>query len=253
MIRFAIVDSDNTFQQRVHEAARLAGDIDVVAVADNTAAGEAIMREGTVEVVLLELSPPAVDGLRVLRQLQALPPKEKPKVIATSVVAQEDSLAEAVAVGADYGILKPFRIDTLLSRVRQLADVDPPLLAETKRSQREAVFSRISARLNELGVPPHFKGYRYLIDAIGFVAYDISLLHSVTTELYPAVARRHGTSASRVERAIRNAIEVTLTRGNLDAIQQSFGYVIDAAQGKLSNSSFIAQLADEVRVHLRIN
>lgn len=252
MIRFAIVDSDTTFRQRVHEAARLAGDIDVVAVADNIDEAETIIREGAVEVVLLELSPPLVDGLSLLRRLGEVPADGKPKIIVTTFMSHEEQVAQAVAHGADYGILKPFRIDTLLTRVRQLADVGPPLLAARKRSQRDAVFSDIFERLNRLGVPPHFKGYRYLVDAIGFVVYDMSLLHNVTTELYPAVARRHGTSPSRVERAIRNAIEVTLTRGNLPAIQQSFGYVIDAQQGKLSNSSFIAQLADQVRVQLRI-
>lgn len=253
MIRFGIVDTDNVFRQRVHEAARLAGDVDVVAIADGTDAGEALIRDGTVDIVLLELLPPEIDGLGILRRLTALPPSKAPKIIATTVVAQEDQLAEAIALGADYGILKPFRIDTLLMRVRQLADVDPPLLAASKQSQRDAVFGDVFARLNAIGVPPHFKGYRYLVDAIALVVYDLALLHSVTTELYPTVARRHGTTAARVERAIRNAIEVTLTRGDLAEIERVFGYVIDAGKGKLSNSSFIAQLADQVRVELRVS
>lgn len=253
MIRFGIVDSDHVFQARVQEAARLAGDIDVVAVADTTDAGETMIRNGTLEVVLVELSPPAIDGLAMLRRLSASPPKDGPKIIATAPVSGEDDLAEAIALGADYAVLKPCRLDTLLSRVRQLGDADSPLLAAGKRSQRDAVFQDVATRLHHIGVPPHFKGHRYLIDAIGFVVHDMSLLHNVTTELYPSVARRHGTTAPRVERAIRNAVEVTLTRGNLPEIERVFGHVIDPAKGKLSNSSFIAQVADHVRVQLRVS
>lgn len=252
MIRFGIVDSDDVFRARVQEAARLAGDIDVVALADTTDAGEAMIRDSALEVVLVELSPPAIDGLGMLRRLTALPPSTAPKIIATADASGEDDLAEAIRLGADYAVLKPCRMETLLTRVRQLGDEDSPLLAHEKRSRRDAVFHDVAARLHRLGVPPHFKGYRYLIDAIGFVVHDLSLLHNVTTELYPSVARRHGTTAQRVERAIRNAVEVTLERGDLGEIERIFGYVIDPGDGKLSNSSFIAQVADLARVQLRV-
>lgn len=111
----------------------------------------------------------------------------------------------------------------------------------------------VTRRLAELGVPPHFKGYQYLRDAISIVVQDSTMLNGVTKYLYPTIARRHGSSPQRVERAIRNAIEVTMTRGNLEEIQRVFGYSVDAGKGKPSNSSFIARLADQIRLDARVS
>lgn len=251
MIRLGIVDADAEFRIQVQEAAQRAGDMDVVATVGSEEEGERVLRAGKVHVVLVGLSP-ELDGLALLRRLFTWPPVRMPKAVAMAVVADEDRLAEAVALGADYAMLKPFRMETLLDRIRQLGHDTTPVEADERRRQREHVYRDVAERLTRLGVAPHFKGYRYLLDAIGLVAHDMSLLLQVTTELYPTVARRHGTTAQRVERAIRNAIEVTLTRGNLDEIERLFGHVIDPSKGKLSNSSFIAHVADHVRLALRV-
>lgn len=253
MIRLGIVDSDQGFLNRLQEAARLSNDIDVVAVGDGLEAAEDMVRTVSMDVLLLDMA----DGPeRAVDFLQRLPEKAVepvPKVLVTAGISGEEGVADAVAAGADFGVLKPCRPDTLLDRVRHVADKSSSVgFARGPRADRERILRDVASRLERIGVAPHFKGYRYLIDAIGIVVYDMTLLHHVTTELYPAVARRHGTTAQRVERAIRNAIEVTLTRGNLEEIERLFGHVIDPGKGKLSNSSFIAQLADHVRVELRV-
>lgn len=252
MIRLVMIDSDATFCERVRDEARVAGDIDVVAVLhDHRDAVTTVERLGA-QLVLLELAPPAVDGFAVLEQLNSSK-RPYPKIFVTGTSAHEQAFARAVASGADYCIMKPFDIGTLLRRVRQFVGTGPALLATDTESRQQQVVRVIADWLNELGVPPHFKGYHYLVDAIRLVVYDLTLLHTVTKDLYPTIARRHNTSAERVERAIRNAIEVTMTRGNLDEIQRVFGYLLDVGKGKPSNSSFIGRLADQVRIHLRVS
>lgn len=252
MIRLGIVDSDQTFRSRVQESARLAGDIDVVAVGDDLAAAERMAESASLDVLLLDMAFGEEHVVALLRKLRANKSSEQLKVLVTAGIAAEDAVADAVAVGADFGVLKPCRPDMVLARVRHLGGAESPLLVDGRRADREKVLHDVARRLGRIGVAPHFKGYRYLIDAIGLVVHDMTLLHRVTTELYPAVARRHGTTAQRVERAIRNAIEVTMTRGNLEEIERLFSHVIDPSKGKISNSSFIAQLADHVRVELRV-
>lgn len=251
MIRLVIVDTDRTFCERVSEEARLAGDIDVVAVLHDDRHAVTTIRRTAAQLVLLELAPPQVDGFEVLRRLRDEP--SEPKIFVTAPSAEERLFARAVSQGAHYCIIKPFDMPTLLRRMRQFASTGPALLAADQESLRREVVTTIAGRLDSLGVPPHFKGYHYLVDAIRLVVYDLTLLHTVTKDLYPAIARRHSTSPERVERAIRNAIEVTMTRGDLDEIQRVFGHLVDVGKGKPSNSSFIGRLADQVRIEMRVD
>jgi len=251
MIRLVMIDSDRTFCSRVTEEARLAGDIDVVAVLHDDRNALPTIRRSAAQVVLLELAPPEVDGLQLLQHLCNDP--SGPKIFVTGHSTDEGKLARAVSMGAHYCIVKPFDISTLLRRMRQFVPAGPPLLRANDESRRQQVESAVAERLHKLGVPRHFKGYHYLVDAIRLVVYDLTLLHTVTKDLYPSIARRHNTSPERVERAIRNAIEVTMTRGNLSEIQRVFGYLVDVGKGKPSNSSFIARLADQVRIELRVS
>lgn len=251
MIRLVLIDSDRTFCERVAEEARLAGDIDVVAVLHDDQNAVETIRRNAAQLVLLELAAPHLDGFEVLKRLGGQ--SQYPKVFVTAQSANEQQFARALAMGAHYCIVKPFDIATLLRRVRQFVVTGPALLAADKETRQREVVMVIAGWLNELGVPPHFKGYHYLVDAIRLVVYDMTLLHTVTKDLYPSIARRHNTSPERVERAIRNAIEVTMTRGNLDEIQRVFGYLLDVGKGKPSNSSFIGRLADQVRIELRVS
>ena len=252
MVRLVVIDSNASFCRAIQEEARHAGDIDVVAVAHDGERGFQLISQHKPQAVVLELFVPVVDGFGVLERLNADPTLIRPRVLMTTVAAHEHLLNQALLLGADYCVIKPFDIRTLLDRVRQLVRpgaASGPDLDE----QQQAILKEITRRLAELGVPPHFKGYQYLRDAISIVVQDMAMLSGVTKYLYPTIARRHGSSPQRVERAIRNAIEVTMTRGNLEEIQRVFGYAVDAGKGKPSNSSFIARLADQVRLDVRVS
>jgi len=254
MIRVVVVDSNASFCDAIQEEARQSGDIDVVAVAHDGERGLRLISEHAPHAVVLELFLPVVDGFGVLERLSHNngSPRKRPKILVTTVAAHEHLLSQALSLGADYCVIKPFDIRTLLLRVRQLVDPEAAL-GPRRDAAQQAILMEVTRRLAELGVPPHFKGYQYLRDAISIVVQDSTMLNGVTKYLYPTIARRHGSSPQRVERAIRNAIEVTMTRGNLEEIQRVFGYSVDAGKGKPSNSSFIARLADQVRFEVRVS
>ncbi len=165
---------------------------------------------------------------------------------------QETVTQRAVELGASYYILKPFNMDTLADRIRQLANGqtktgNPPPIQIKKKDLHEEVTSII----HEIGIPAHIKGYLYLREAILMVIEEVELLGMVTKVLYPRIAGKYDTTASRVERAIRHAIEVAWSRNNIDTIKKFFGYTINTERGKPTNSEFIALVADRLRLSYR--
>ena len=149
---------------------------------------------------------------------------------------------EVMRAGASYYVIKPFDVDVLAERMAQLTALPP---AENKASNLELIITNI---LHEIGVPAHIKGYQYVREAIVLTIKDVSMIHAVTKVLYPTVARRHNTTPSCVERAIRHAIEVAWNRGDLDALQRLFGYTVSNTRGKPTNSEFIAMIADQLSI-----
>ena len=195
---------------------------------------------------------PKLDGLEVLRRLQA--EGAACHVIVLSGFVNGKVIAECSALGVDYFMPKPCDVGALLSRVRQLcagtaqpaeAGVDCRALSPERRQEAdlEAVVTDI---IHEIGVPAHIKGYQYLREAIILTIHDMDMINAVTKVLYPEVARRFGTTPSRVERAIRHAIEVAWDRGDVETLQKFFGYTVSGIKGKPTNSEFIAMIADNL-------
>jgi two-component system response regulator (stage 0 sporulation protein A) len=157
---------------------------------------------------------------------------------------------EAMAAGADYYFLKPFDAATISRRIASLCEEhsgDVP--ARRGASNLELQVTEI---IHQIGVPAHIKGYQYLRDAILMAIEDDSIINAITKRLYPAVAKKHGTTSSRVERAIRHAIEVAWDRGDVDVLTAYFGYTIHTERGKPTNSEFIAMISDKFRLQLKI-
>ncbi len=148
-----------------------------------------------------------------------------------------------------YYVLKPFDLDVLANRIRQLADLKPRQKAVLSRQR--SIDQQVTQMIHEVGIPAHIKGYFYLRDAILMVIDRVDLLGGITKELYPAVANAHHTTPSRVERAIRHAIEVAWNRGNIDTINGIFGHTVNQEKGKPTNSEFIAMLADKIRIEMK--
>lgn len=202
------------------------------------------------DVLLLDLIMPHLDGISVLEQLSNQKGRH-PHIIAMTAFGQETMSQRVAELGASYIMLKPFELDILADRIRDVAAVRAavPLPAASGQS---TTLRAITSLLHELGIPAHIKGYNYLRTGIALVVRHPDYLGAVTKELYPAIAERCDTTGTRVERAIRHAIEVAWTRGSLEATRRVFGSVHNSHRGKPTNSEFIARVADKLRVGLQV-
>lgn len=269
-IRVLLADDNREFVEIVKEFIERQEDMTLVGVAyHGNEALELIAREEP-HVVLLDIIMPHLDGLGVLEKLQNV--NHRPKIIILTAFGQESMTQRAVNLGANYYILKPFDLDTLGKRIRQLQDDFPDDLSSAAQFSNSAANNKtmsnaqitnsilpptsknleveVTRMIHQMGVPAHVKGYQYLRDAIVSVVLDVSLLGAVTKELYPMIAEKYQTTPSRVERAIRHAIELAWDRGNVDFMNRFFGYTINIDRGKPTNSEFVAMVADKLRMSM---
>ncbi|GGF76728.1 stage 0 sporulation protein A [Paenibacillus albidus] len=219
------------------------------------------------DVLILDIIMPHLDGLGVLERLREMDLSPQPKIIMLTAFGQENITQRAVQLGASYYILKPFDMEVLANRVRQLVGTQGSLSSSSgmsnyssSRSNNVVPLSKgknldanITSIIHEIGVPAHIKGYQYLREAITMVYNNIEILGAITKTLYPAIAEKFKTTPSRVERAIRHAIEVAWTRGNIDSISHLFGYTINISKSKPTNSEFIAMVADKLRIEHKVS
>jgi len=250
-IKVAIADDNRDFAGIMQEFLSQQPDIDLVGVAYNGEQILSIIEEKQPDVVVLDIIMPHLDGIGVLERINASSGK-RPKIIMLTAFGQENITQRVVELGADYYVLKPFNMEVLVNRIRQLAT--------SVSSQRPVVAQAIKARpldvevtniIREIGIPAHIKGYQYLRDAIMMIIGEVELLGAVTKELYPMIAEKYSTTPSRVERAIRHAIEVAWSRGNMEMINKIFGYTVKSEKGKPTNSEFMAMIADKLRMEMR--
>lgn len=219
-----------------------------------------IIKEKKPDVVLLDIIMPKLDGLTVMDRVRQDSNLKKPAFIVISAVSQEKMTEDAFDCGADYYILKPFDNETVVNRIKRVRarEQRPAVRAKsfnTCESQKEYMKRNLETDvtniIHEVGVPAHIKGYQYLRDAIIMSVTDMEMLNSITKILYPTIAKRHQTTPSRVERAIRHAIEVAWSRGKMDTIDELFGYTVSNGKGKPTNSEFIALIADKIRLEYK--
>jgi two-component system, response regulator, stage 0 sporulation protein A len=256
-IRILLVDDNKEFCQLLEEYLNGQREFEVVGVAYNGVDGLELLREKEPDVLVLDLIMPYLDGIGVMEEMNRSNICKDVKIIILTAFGQEEITKRIVELGANYYIMKPFDLDKLVERIKQL--IKPPVAASNGyvisnrlSSNREVDLNvRITEIMHQMGVPAHIKGYQYLREAIELVINNIELLGAVTKELYPTVARNFNTTPSRVERAIRHAIEVCWDRGNITALNNYFGNTISSISGKPTNSQFIAKIADKLRLELR--
>jgi len=215
------------------------------------------------DVLILDIIMPHLDGLGVLERLREMNISPQPKVVMLTAFGQENITQRAVQLGASYYILKPFDMEVLANRVRQLVgqqNVNSSSLSMSNHRSNvlplgkgKNLDANITSIIHEIGVPAHIKGYQYLREGITMVYNNIEILGAITKTLYPAIAEKFKTTPSRVERAIRHAIEVAWTRGNIDSISHLFGYTINISKSKPTNSEFIAMVADKLRIEHKVS
>lgn len=270
-IEVFLADDNREFTNLLSEYIQEQDDMTVIGVAYN---GEEVIRQleetrRVPDVMILDIIMPHLDGLGVLEKLRDMNLSPMPKIIMLTAFGQENITQRAVQLGASYYILKPFDMDVLANRIRQLAGVSSPVTvgASLSSSASSSIIrsnivpigkpknldANITSIIHEIGVPAHIKGYQYLREAITMVYNNIEILGAITKTLYPAIAEKFKTTPSRVERAIRHAIEVAWTRGNIDSISHLFGYTINIAKSKPTNSEFIAMVADKLRIEHKVS
>ena len=220
-----------------------------------------IIREKEPDVVVLDIIMPKMDGLTVMEKCSNDHNIRKhPAFIIVSAVGQERITEDAFNLGADYYMLKPFDNQVLLNRIkhsrrgterRMREPVHQVAREETASYGTHNLEADVTNIIHEIGVPAHIKGYQYLRDAIILAVNDMEMLNSITKILYPTIAKKHQTTPSRVERAIRHAIEVAWSRGKMDTIYALFGYTVSTGKGKPTNSEFIALIADKIRLEYK--
>ncbi len=262
-IQIVIADDNKEFSDILCEYLNSQGDIEVVGMAKDGNEACDLITERMPDIAILDIIMPHLDGLGVLEKLRAVQLKKRPLFIVLSAVGQDKITQRALALGAEYYIVKPFDMDVLVSRIRQLKDsnhnsvIRSEHMMETKSSYHVPVQRNLEVEvtniMHEIGVPAHIKGYQYLRDAIMMVVKDLDIINSITKQLYPSIAREYNTTPSRVERAIRHAIEVAWSRGQIDAIDSLFGYTVSIGKGKPTNSEFIAMVADKLRLEMKVS
>ena len=221
------------------------------------------------DVVLLDVIMPHLDGIGVLEKLNMIKMNKRPICIMLSAVGQDKITRKAVELGAEYYVVKPFDIELLITRIRELKNYKPTQnnsfisrdmsapkqqyieLSKGTEKKEDNLEALVTNLIHEVGVPAHIKGYQYLREAIIMVVNDIDVINQITKSLYPKIAAKFNTTPSRVERAIRHAIEVAWGRGQQDVVENIFGYTISAAKGKPTNSEFIAMISDKLRLELK--
>ena len=260
-INVAIVDDNERMIGLLDAILKTDKNIEVIGRGDDGVKALDIIRNQEPDVVLLDLIMPKLDGLEVMQQVNRdTSLKKRPAFIVISAIGQENITENAFSLGAMYYIMKPFENDMILRRIHQVTEkqmLQPAhqikgrtveYVSEYREKNLEADVTNV---IHEIGVPAHIKGYQYLRDAIIMSVEDKEVINSITKVLYPTIAKMNKTTPSRVERAIRHAIEVAWSRGKMDTIDELFGYTIHTGKGKPTNSEFIALIADKIRLEYK--
>lgn len=280
-ISVLVVDDNHLLVNMLQDILKKNSDIEVLGSAYNGIEALSMIKQKKPDVVLLDIVMPKMDGFGVMEHIQTDNGIEKkPSIIVMSAVNQDTLMENAFSMGASYYILKPFDEEMILHRIKALMQTktvkSAPGLAVSKPvcSQQDMGITRgvietkpdalskeqsmhnleadVTNIIHEIGVPAHIKGYQYLRDAIMMSVDDGEMLNSITKMLYPSIAKKHKTTPSRVERAIRHAIEVAWSRGKMDTIDALFGYTVSNGKGKPTNSEFVALIADKIRLEYKM-
>ena len=259
-LQVAIADDNERILQLLNNIISHDEEFEVVGKANNGEEAYNLIKEKEPDIMLLDIIMPKLDGLTVMDRVNHTPDIKKPAFIVISAVSQEKMTEDAFELGADYYILKPFDNETVVNRIKRVKTRQLRASSKAKKvnayESQKAYMERnletdVTNIIHEVGVPAHIKGYQYLRDAIIMSVGDMEMLNSITKILYPTIAKRHQTTPSRVERAIRHAIEVAWSRGKMDTIDELFGYTVNNGKGKPTNSEFIALIADKIRLEYK--
>ena len=232
--KILLADSSEEFRLLLRRTLEETGEFQVVGETGDGEEAWALIQQTRPDVVVMDVILPGLDGISLLQRM----PKTV-KTIVLSAFCSQNMVQEVMQLGAWYFIPKPAHVESLLERIREA------VVPEETTVVRPSLEAEVTAIIHEVGIPAHIKGYQYVREAIILTVQDMEMINAVTKMLYPEVARRFHT---RVERAIRHAIEVAWDRGDLETLQSYFGYTVNSAKGKPTNSEFIAMISDRIRL-----
>lgn len=264
-----LVDDSKPFRENLKHYFAATEDIKVIADAPDGVEGYNLICGLKPDVVLLDVVMPRMDGLELLEKLVSTNLDKTITYIVLSSLGHDNITKRAMQLGAHYYIVKPFeRMEMLAKKIRQIYDIvngnfdtvktsfSAPMPSESIKGfageiNEQNLESVITGVIHDVGIPAHIKGYTYIRDAIDLCIKDNQFINSITKMLYPTIAKRHNTTSSRVERAIRHAIEVAWGRGHEEVLNNIFGYTIDTNKGKPTNGEFIALISDNIRLKMK--
>ena len=244
-----IADSAEDFCSGLTAALQRADGFRVVGTAGDGEQAIRMIEEKKPDILVLDLILAKKDGISVLKAIANM--EHKPITLATSAFLTEYVSTAAANLGVRYLMLKPCDMAALVERMEEIRGGESLRYPVQRRNDKVSIETLVTNIIHEIGVPAHIKGYQYLREAIIIAVNDMDVINAITKVLYPEVAKNFGTTPSRVERAIRHAIEVAWDRGDLDTLQRFFGYTVSNTKGKPTNSEFIALIADKLQLQLK--
>ena len=248
-VKVLIADSSEEFSCRLKETLKGNEAYEVAGIVSDGEQALEQVRRLQPDILVLDLMLAKRDGISVLKAMNSM--DRKPLVLATSGFWTEYVGTTAANLGVRYLMLKPCDMTVLVERMEEIRGGESLRSPAPRRADKTSIESMVTNIIHEIGVPAHIKGYQYLREAIIIAVDDMDVINAITKVLYPQVAKTFGTTPSRVERAIRHAIEVAWDRGDLDTLQSFFGYTVSNTKGKPTNSEFIALIADRLQLQLK--
>ena len=244
-----IADSSEEFSSGLSGALQRTEGFEVLGTASDGEQAIRMVLRMKPDILVLDLMLPKQDGFSVLKSVSGM--EHPPKTLATSAFMTEYISSSAASLGVQYLMLKPCDMGALVDRLEEIRGGESLRNSSLRRLDKANIETMVTSIIHEIGVPAHIKGYQYLREAIIIAVNDMDVINAITKVLYPQVAKAFGTTPSRVERAIRHAIEVAWDRGDLDTLQRFFGYTVSNTKGKPTNSEFIALIADKLQLELK--
>lgn len=249
-LRIGLADDNVTFCRILQDFFNSMSEMKVAGVAHDGPTALELVRNADLDALLLDIILPKLDGFAVLEKTRDLP--KKPRIIVFSAFCNEEMTKRAIALGADYFIVKPFALEVLAQRIKEICgrgeEKPPGYIRDEVELEKQ-----VSGILQRLKIPAHYKGYAYLRAAILLCIKDPALINEATRKLYPKIAKEFNSTRQRVERAMRFAIETAWSRAKVEDLHDLMGYTVDERKGKPTNICFIAQIADKIQLERKMN
>lgn len=248
-VKILIADGNEEFCGHLKRALEQSGGYEVVGIAGDGEQALALLSAQEPDVLVLDLLLAKIDGISILKQAHNM--DKAPVALVLSGFMTEFVGSMAVSLGVQYFMAKPCDFELVAERIREIVAVERQSKSAAQKKGEVNIEAMVTSIIHEIGVPAHIKGYQYLREAIMMAVEDIESVSAITKVLYPSIAKKFHTTSSRVERAIRHAIEVAWDRGDIETLQSYFGYTVSGVKGKPTNSEFISMIADRLRLQMR--